>query len=142
MKMHIFTFMAVLLVGSIGCDVKQKINTRTRTKQIAKDVDSTKYILLDESKIQSISLNDTSQYAIFPVKYAQPFLGEAQQITLNKKEILVIERAIRKSITLYNDRKGTLSINLKKYKRQYFPGITAFKHCTLITMFLSINQPH
>ncbi|MDQ6477262.1 hypothetical protein [Dyadobacter sp. LHD-138] len=115
--------MAILLVGSIGCDLKQKSDARTT--EIAMRADSTTYTILNESEIQSIPFYDTSQYAIFPVSYARLFLGDAQQATLNEKEILVIECAVRKSVTLYNDRRGAFLIDLKKYKRQYFPGITA-----------------
>ena len=122
MRIRIFILMAILLVGSIGCNVKEKSNTRTT--KAANEADSTTYLILDKREIQSISFVDTSLYAIFPVNYARPFLGDVQQITLSEKEIIVIEFATRKSTRLYNEGKGAFLIDLKKYKRQYFPGMT------------------
>lgn len=51
-------------------------------------------------------------------------LRDAKQATLSEKEIMIVEYAIRKRVSLYNERREVRIIDLKKYKRQYFPGIT------------------
>jgi hypothetical protein len=116
------THVTLFLIALTGCDVKEG---DTNTKKIALSADSLKYITLEESGIDSMSLPDTSQYVILPVSYARWCLGVAQQDTLDEKEILIIEYALRKSIKLYTYRNGDLRIDLTKYKRQYFSGITA-----------------
>ncbi|MCE7061979.1 hypothetical protein [Dyadobacter sp. CY343] len=105
-KQHIVTYIVFFVFGTIGCDFRQKRNAESVAEA-------------------SISLPDTSMFAILPVTYERYTLGDAKQDTLNEKDLLVVEYALRKSVKLYNDRRGAEMIDLARYRRQYFPGIMA-----------------
>lgn len=103
MKQQIVTYIVFFVFGTIGCDLRQKRNAGFN----------------DEA---SISLPDTSKFAILPVTYER---YDAKQDTLNEKDLIVVEYALRKSVKLYNDGRGAKLIDLARYRRQYFPGIMA-----------------
>lgn len=111
--------MLLFLLASFGCCSEKKNTANTITLQR----DSTTNITLTKEK-GSILPPDSTTYAILPVIYAKPFLGDIQQITLTEQEIILIEYAIEKSVKLFNIKKGAILIDLSKHKRQYFPGIT------------------
>lgn len=123
MRLQVGCLIALVLLGLAGCGPQQKTNPKIAEADNV--IDSKKLIVLEESEIRKIDFVDTSQYAILPVRNAKPFLGIAQQITLSNKEILLIECAISKSVKLYNQSRDAFLIDLKKYKRQYFPGVTS-----------------